>query len=190
MGSFSFSRVLSSFQEVKMKSTVVDLLERRSSRQYSTEQITDEELDTVLKAGLYAPSALNMQSTILVALQDKATISRLSRMNASIMGTDKDPFYGAPTVIIVLGKRSIHSAVQDGSLALGNMMNAAHAIGLGSCWINRAYEEFETDEGRAMLREWGVPGDLIGIGHCILGYPLDLPKDPAPRDEGRVYYVR
>ena len=106
------------------------------------------------------------------------------------MGSDSDPFYGAPTVIIVLGDRSNRNVVQDGSLVMGNLMNAAAALGLGSCWINRAYEEFESDEGKALLRKWGIDGDYIGIGHCILGYPLDLPKEAPPRKKGWVYYVR
>lgn len=173
-----------------MKSTVTDLLERRSSRMYKSEQITDEELKTVLEAGKYAPSAMNRQSSVMVVLQDKEAIARLSRMNAAIMNSDKDPFYGAPTVIIVLGDRNNRNAVQDGSLVMGNLMNAAHAIGLGSCWINRAYEEFETEEGKALLASWGVKGDLIGIGHCILGYPLDLPKEAAPRKKDWVYCIR
>ena len=110
-------------------------------------------------------------------------------MNAAIMHSDKDPFYGAPTVIIVLADRNNANAVADGSLAMGNLMNAAHAIGLGSCWINRAYEEFESDEGKALLRKWGVNGEYIGVGHCILGYPKEEAK-PHPINEGRVFFVK
>ena len=151
-----------------MESTIKDLMERRSCRSYSDKQITDAELNTVLEAGLIAPSAMNRQSPIFVVVQDKETIAKLSKMNAAIMHSDKDPFYGAPTVIIVLADRNNANAVADGSLAMGNLMNAAHAIGLGSCWINRAYEEFESDEGKALLRKWGVNGEYIGVGHCIL----------------------
>ncbi len=173
-----------------MNSTIKDLLERRSSRKYRDEQIKDEELETVLKAGEYAPSAMNRQSSIMVVLQNKEEIAKLSKMNAAIMHSDKDPFYGAPTVIIVLGDRNNNNAVQDGSLVMGNLMNASHALGLGSCWINRAYEEFETEEGKKLLESWGIKGDWIGIGHCILGYPLDMPKEAAPRKKDWVYYVR
>ena len=173
-----------------MESTVKDLLERRSSRKYRPDQISDRELEAVIKAGEYAPSAMNRQSSVMVVLQNRDDIAALSRMNARVMGSDGDPFYGAPTVIVVLDERSNRNAVQDGSLVMGNLMNAAHAVGLGSCWINRAYEEFETEEGKALLRKWGLDGDYIGIGHCILGYPLDLPKEAAPRREGRVHFVR
>ena len=173
-----------------MESTLKDILERRSSRKYRPDQISEDELYRVLEAGMYAPSAMNRQSSVMVVLQDRDEIAHLSRMNASIMGSDGDPFYGAPTVIIVLGDRGNRNAVQDGSLVMGNLMNAAHAIGLGSCWINRAYEEFESEEGKALLRKWGVSGDLIGIGHCILGYPLDMPKAAAPRKDGWTYFVR
>ena len=153
-------------------------------------QISDEELMAVLEAGKYAPSAMNRQSSVMVVLQDKEDIETLSKMNARIMNTDSDPFYGAPTVVIVLGDRNNRNAVQDGSLVMGNLMNAAAAIGLGSCWINRAYEEFESEEGKALLRKWGICGDLIAIGHCILGYALDLPKPAAPRKKDWVYFVR
>lgn len=173
-----------------MRSTIDDLLSRRSSRRYMDKQISDEELMEVLEAGKYAPSAMNRQSSVMVVLQDKEDIETLSKMNASIMNTDSDPFYGAPTVVIVLGDRNNRNAVQDGSLVMGNLMNAAAAIGLGSCWINRAYEEFESEEGKALLRKWGICGDLIGIGHCILGYALDLPKPAAPRKKDWVYFVR
>ena len=173
-----------------MKNAIEILLERRSSRKYKDTQIFDEELETVLEAGKYAPSAMNRQSSIMVVVQNKDEIAVLSEMNRKIMGSDSDPFYGAPTVIIVLGDRSNRNAVQDGSLVMGNLMNAAAALGLGSCWINRAYEEFESDEGKALLRKWGIDGDYIGIGHCILGYPLDLPKEAPPRKKDWVYYVR
>ena len=173
-----------------MKSTIDDLLSRRSSRKYMDKQISDDELMTVLKAGEYAPSAMNRQSSIMVILQNKEDIATLSKMNAEIMNSSSDPFYGAPTVIVVLGDRNNPNAVQDGSLVMGNLMNAAAAMGLGSCWINRAYEEFESEEGKKLLRKWGVNGEYIGIGHCILGYALDLPKEAPPRKKDWLYFVR
>ncbi len=164
-------------------------MERRSCRSYRKEQITDDELNAVLEAGEYAPSAMGRQSTKMVVLQNPDDIARLSAMNARIMGTDKDPFYGAPTVVIVFADRSIPTCVEDGSLVLGNLMNAAHAIGLGSCWIHRAYEEFESEEGKDLLKEWGIEGNLRGIGHCILGYPESV-KDAAPRKKDFVTIIR
>ena len=165
------------------------LLERRSCRSYRKEQIADDELNAVLEAGEYAPSAMGRQSAKMVVLQNRDDIAHLSAMNAKIMGVETDPFYGAPTVVIVLADRNIPTCVEDGSLVLGNLMNAAHAIGLGSCWINRAYEEFESEEGKALLRKWGVEGNLRGIGHCILGYPESV-KEAAPRKKDFVTIVR
>ena len=131
-----------------MNEALEKILERRSIRAYKPEQITDSELDFVIRAGLAAPSAMNRQPTVLLAIQDKDIIARLSRLNALVMGTEGvDPFYGAPTVIVVLADRNIATHVEDGALVLGNLMNAASALGLGSCWINRAKEVFDTDEG-------------------------------------------
>ena len=169
--------------------TIKVLLERRSCRSYRKEQITDAELNAVLEAGEYAPSAMGRQSAKMVVLQNKEDIAELSAMNARIMGSSADPFYGAPTVVIVLADRNIPTCVEDGSLVLGNLMNAAQALGLGSCWINRAYEEFESEEGKALLRKWGVEGDLRGIGHCILGYPESV-KEAAPRKKDFVTIIR
>jgi nitroreductase len=140
-----------------MKSTLEDLKTRRSIRKYKQEQIKDEELNQILEAGTYAPTGMNRQSPIMVVLQDKEAIARLSKMNAAIMNTDSDPFYGAPTVVVVLADKSRSTYREDGSLVLGNLMNAAHAIGIGSCWVHRAKEEFESKEGKALLKEWGVP---------------------------------
>lgn len=159
---------------------ITNLMERRAIRAYLPKQITDEELDTVLRAGTYAPTGHNWQSPVIVVVQDPETIALLSRMNAEILNQPgTDPFFGAPTVLIVLADRRRPTHVCDGSLVLGNLMNAAHAVGLGSCWVNRAREEFERDEGRALLKRWGIEGDYVGIGHCLLGYP-DGPAPPPP----------
>ena len=164
------------------------LYNRRSIRRYKSEQIGREELDAVIRAGMCAASGKNGQSAIMIAVQDKQTRDELSRLNAAVLGVKSDPFYGAPTVVIVLADANSPYAVQDGSLVLGNLMNAAKAIGLGSCWINRAKEVFDSDEGKALLKKWGVEGDWTGVGNCILGYPAE---DPAmkPRKENFVYYV-
>ena len=161
---------------------------RRSIRRYKDAQITREELEQVIRAGLCAPSGKNLQSAIIVAVQNKEEIAYMSKLNAAVMGTDSDPFYGAPTVLVVLAEADSRLAVQDGSLVMGNLMNAANALGLGSCWINRAYEVFEKEEGKALLKKWGVKGSYIGIGNCILGYPDEAPA-MKPRRENSVYYV-
>lgn len=161
---------------------------RRSVRQYKPEQISDALLDAVLEAGVYAPSAMNNQKTVLVAVRDRETRDRLCRMNAAVMGADHDPFYGAPCVIVVLGDPAQGTWVEDGSLVLGNLMNAAYTMGLGSCWIHRAREVFDTPEGKALLREWGLPESLRGVGNCILGYPDQEPA-PKARRAGRIVKV-
>lgn len=171
-----------------MNTTIQDLMTRRSIRKYKPEQITREELETVLNAGMRAPTAMNKQSPIIVSVQNKDDIAYLSKLNAAVKGMAGDPFYGAPTVLVVLADAENANAVPDGSLVLGNLMNAAHAIGLGSCWINRAREVFATDEGKALLKKWGIEGDYIGVGNCILGYPDEQPQ-MKPRKENYVHYV-
>ena len=165
-----------------------DLLTRRSVRKYSDRPVEDEKLDKVLTAGLYAPTGMNNQAPILVAVRDKATRDKLSRMNAAVMGASGDPFYGAPCVIVVLSDPERMTWVEDGSLVLGNLMNAAHSLGLGSCWIHRAKECFDTPEGKALLRAWGVPENYRGVGNCILGYAEEEPE-AKPRKSDRVIKI-
>ena len=171
-----------------MKSTVQDLLERRSIRKYKPEQITFEELETVLVAGTYAATGRNLQDPLIVAVQDKEEIALMSRLNAQywpMASKLPDPFYGAPTVIVVFADPDSPFYMQDSSLVIGNMMIAAHAIGLGSCWVQRAKEVFETDEGKALKKKWGIDDKMIGFANCIVGYPDEAPK-ASPRKEG--YY--
>lgn len=165
-----------------------DLLTRRSVRKYSDRPVEDEKLDKVLTAGLYAPTGMNNQLPVLVAVRDKATRDRLSRMNAAVMGASGDPFYGAPCVIVVLSDPERMTWVEDGSLVLGNLMNAAHSLGLGSCWIHRAKECFDTPEGKALLRAWGVPENYRGVGNCILGYAAEEPE-AKPRKSSRIIKI-
>lgn len=165
-----------------------NLKNRRSIRKYKPEQISDAQLDAILEAGLYAASGMNTQNSIMVAVRDKEIRDQLSRMNAAVMGTDKDPFYGAPCVVVVLVEPERYTAVEDGSLVMGNLMQAAYDIGLGSCWIHRARQMFESEEGKALLRQWGLREDLIGVGNCILGYADEEPA-PKPRREGRIVKV-
>lgn len=156
-----------------MKETLIDLKNRRSCRKYLPQQITAEELDAVLEAGTYAPTGRGMQSPCMVVVQNNELIAKLSQMNASIMGTAGDPFYGAPTAVIVFEDTTAHTGLQDATLVMGNLMNAAHAVGLGSCWINRAAEMFEMPEGREMLASWGIADRYRGLAVCILGYPAE-----------------
>lgn len=168
-----------------MENIVLKSLEdRRSVRKYLPDQVKEEHLDAILRAGTYAATGMNRQSPKMVVVQDPETREILRKMNAAVMGkTDIDPFYGAPTIVIVLADRNVGTAVEDGSLVMGNLMNAAYAVGVDSCWIHRAREEFDSDEGRALLKKWGIDGDWIGVGHCILGYrdcPLPEKHDRKP----------
>ena len=168
---------------------IENMKNRRSCRSYKSRQITQEELDAVLEAGLWAPSGMNRQCVKLVAVTNPDAVSRLSRMNAAVMGSSGDPFYGAPCVIIVFADSQAHTYTEDGSLAMGNMLCAAASLGLGSCWIHRAREVFESDDGRALMKEWGIPESYKGIGNCILGYAAETPA-PKPRTDGRIIKVK
>jgi nitroreductase len=174
-----------------MNETMNTLLKRRSIRKYKPEQITDEELNQVLEAGMYAPTAANQQPAILIVIQNKEMRERVMKMNVAVMGKEgMDPYYGAPTIVLVLADKNAIAPVEDASLVIGNMCNAAYSLGLGSCWIHREKQMFESEEGKALLKELGVKGDYIGVGSCILGYPaMDLPQ-PAPRKEGYVVMVK
>ena len=163
---------------------------RRSCRAYQDRQISQEQLDAVLEAGLWAPNGMARQATKFVAIQDKEIIRRLSGMNAEIQGKPgTDPFYGAPTVIVVLSQADVPTAVEDGAEAICNMLNAAASLELGGCWIHRARQEFDSAEGKQLLADWGLEGDYVGVGHCILGYPKTQPGEGAPRKEGRIIKV-
>ena len=174
-----------------MNEIIKNMLERRSCRAYKSEMIKDEELDLILKAGEWAASGKGMQVAVMVAIQDPELIKKLSKMNAEILGTDADPFFGAPVVVVVLANKAIRPTyIEDGSLVLGNMMLAASSLGIGSCWVHRAREEFESEEGKKLKKEWGLSDDYVGIGHLVMGYPSSpLPK-PQPRKEGRIIKIR
>ena len=132
---------------------------------------------------------MGRQSPIMIAVTDQETRNRLSRMNADVMGASNDPFYGAPVVIIVLADRAVPTYLYDGSLVMGNLMNAAHSLGIASCWIHRAREEFDSAEGKAILKDLGIEGDYEGIGHCILGYAAQESKPAAPRKENYIHRI-
>ena len=172
-----------------MPETLYTLKSRRSCRSYKPGLIEEEKLQAILEAGTYAATGMGKQSPVIVAVTDKATRDKLSKMNAAVMGSDGDPFYGAPEVLVVLARKDVGTYLYDGSLVLGNLMNAAADLGVASCWIHRAREEFESDEGKALLKAWGIEGDYEGIGHLILGYAAAPASDPAPRKEGYVVRV-
>lgn len=171
-----------------MNEKTESIIKRRSIRSYEDRQISSETLDAILEAGTYAPTGMNRQSPIMIAITNKEMRDRLSRLNASIMGSTNDPFYGAPAVIIVLADRTIPTYIYDGSLVMGNLMLAAHKLGLGSCWIHRAKEMFETEEGKKLLLDLGIKGDYEGIGNCIIGYPKTIPE-ARERKKNYVYKV-
>ena len=165
------------------------LLQRRSCRSYRPDPIPGDILDQILEAGTFAATGMGRQSPIMIAVTDKAMRDRLSRMNAAVMGAQNDPFYGAPVVIAVLADRRVPTYLYDGSLVMGNLMNAANALGVGSCWIHRAKEEFDSEEGKAILASLGITGDYEGIGHCVLGYENGPCRPAAPRKENYIYRV-
>ena len=163
---------------------------RRSCRSYKPQQITDEQLQTVLEAGTFAPTSRGMQSPFIVAVQNKALLARLAKMNAEVMGTDSNPYYDAPTYVLVFVPDGFENGVYDAALVLQNMMLAAHAQGLGSCWIHREREMFATEEGKELMKQWGLPEELIGIGALALGYPNGEPSVAKPRKEGYARVIR
>ena len=175
-----------------MGEVLKEMKERRSIRKYKADMVPQEILDQIIEAGLYAASGMGGQNTIIIQVTKKELRDEISRMNCKIGGWEDgfDPFYGAPAMLIVLGKKDWPTHVYDGSLVMGNLMLAAHDLGIGSCWIHRAKEEFETQWGIDLLKSLGVEGEYEGIGHCALGYTEgDAPK-AADRKESRVFYIK
>ena len=172
-----------------MNEVLKNIATRRSVKAYKPDMPPQELIDQVVEAGTHAPTGMNRQSPIIIEVTDKTVRDKLSKMNADVMGAKMDPFYGAPVVLVVLADKSVGTYMYDGSLVMENLMLAANAVGLGSCWIHRAKEEFESEEGKELLKKWGIEGDYEGIGHCVLGYATEeLPK-AKPRKENYVYYV-
>ena len=167
------------------------LLTRRSVRSYRSDPIPKDVLDRILTAGTYAPSGMNRQSAIILAVTDKKIRDQLSEINARAMGAEgKDPFYGAPVVLVVLARKDMPTYLYDGSLVMGNLMLAAHTDGIASCWIHRARETFHTEEGKKLLKDLGIEGEYEGIGNCILGYTDDPLPEARPRKENYIYYLK
>lgn len=174
-----------------MNETLNVLETRRSVRAFDPSRMpTDQLISEVVKAGEYAPTGRGMQSPRIVVITNKAVRDRLSQLNAEVMGVTSDPFYGAPVILLVLADRSRPTYLYDGSLVMGNLMNAAHAVGLGSCWIHRAREVFASEEGKQLLAQWGIAGDYEGIGHVALGYALNEPAQAKPRKADYTVWVR
>lgn len=174
-----------------MNETLEVLKTRRSCRKYLKTQIKREELEQILEAGTYAATGMGRQSPVIVVLQDPEVIAEVSKLNAAVAGGAGDPFYGAPTVLVVLADRTIPTYRDDGALVMGNLMNAAHAVGVDSCFIYRAREVFDTEEGKALLKKWGVPENYEGIGNCILGYGDEGGiKEAAPRKKDYVIWAK
>lgn len=173
-----------------MSETLETIKSRRSIRKYKEDSIPEEILNKIIEAGTYAPSGMGKQSTIILAVTNKEVRDKLSKINASIMGSTNDPFYGAPVVLVVLADKSVRTHVYDGSLVMENLMLAAHDLGVGSCWIHRAKETFETEEGKQLLKSLGIEGEYEGIGNCILGYPDGELPVAKQRKDNFVYYVK
>lgn len=165
--------------------------ERRSCKNFRPDKVADELVAKVVEAGVWAASGRGLQSPVVVRLKDAGLRSRISAENAAILGREIDPFYGAPEILLVLVEAGVNTAVCDGSLVLGNMMLAAHSLGLGSCWIHRAREESEKPDGvvAEIVKRLSLPGKYVGVGHLALGYAAAPLPPPPPRRAGRFLEV-
>lgn len=172
-----------------MSEVLENLKNRRSCRSYKDVPVPEELISQIVEAGTYAPTGMGRQSPIIIAITNKAIRDQLSRLNAAVMNGKNDPFYGAPVVLVVLADQTIPTYLYDGSTVMENLMLAATDLGLGSCWIHRAKEEFATEEGRALLKQWGIDERYVGIGNCILCYPEEIPA-AKPRKEDYVIWVK
>lgn len=172
-----------------MKNDFLEMMKtRRSIRAYKPDAVPEELLSAVLEAGTYAPTGRGKQSPVIIAITDKEVRERISKLNAAVMGTDSDPYYGAPVIVLVLGDSTANTYVEDCSCVLENLMLAAHAVGLGTVWVHREREIFESEEGKALLKEWGLPDTLRGVGSVALGYAEAEAPAAAPRKDN--YIVR
>ena len=174
-----------------MNETLKVLKERRSCRNFKPDMVREDDLKAIIEAGTYAASGMGKQSPVIIAVTDKEMRDRISRENRLIGGWQEgfDPFYGAPVILIVLASKEVPTHVYDGSLVMGNLMNAAQSLGVASIWIHRAKEEFESDLGKDILKQLGIKGDYEGIGHCALGYAAEPAKEAAPRKADYVYSI-
>lgn len=167
-----------------------NIISRHSTKKFKSDAVPQDLIKKIAEAGTFAANGMGMQSPIIIAVTNKEIRGRFSKMNATVMGkADIDPFYGAPAVLIVLADKNIRTGIYDGSLVMGNMMLAANALGLGSCWIHRAKEEFESPQGKEFLKSLGIEGEYEGIGHLIVGYS-DMTPVIKPRKKNYIYYVK
>ncbi len=173
-----------------MNEAINNILTRRSTKSFKGDMIPDDALELILDAGKSAPTGRGRQSPVIIAITNKELRDKISKMNAEIMGADFDPFYGAPVILIVLADKKIPTYIYDGTLVMENMMLCANALGIGSCWIHRAKEEFDSEQGKRILLELGIDGDYEGIGHLAIGYAKEAPSPASPRKENYVYYVK
>lgn len=175
-----------------MSGLLEQMKKRRSIRKFKSDMVPQEIIDRIIEAGLYAANGRGGQNTIIIQVTNRKLRDEISEMNRKIGGWDDgvDPFYGAPAMLIVLAKKDWPTHVYDGSLVMGNLMLAAHELGIGSCWIHRAKEEFETKWGRDLLKSLGIEEEYEGIGHCAIGYAEGEYPQAAERKESRVFYVR
>ena len=164
-----------------MSNVLEEMKTRRSIRKFKPDAIPQEILDKIIEAGTYAANGRGAQNTIIIQVTNKEIRDEIAKKNADIMGSNTDPFYGAPVILIVLGKKDWPTHVYDGSLVMGNLMLAAHDLGIGSCWIHREREMFATEEGKQLMEEWGLPEGLMGIGALSLGYPDGESAPAKPR---------
>jgi len=177
-----------------MNEVLKTIRERRSTRGFKSEAVPQELIETIAEAGLYAPNGGGRQDTLTLVITDPALIARLSKMNAKYglwnIGREFDPLYNAPVVMVVFGKRESNTCVEDGSLIIGTMLLAAESLGLDGIWVHRAFEEFESDEGKAILKELGIADEYRAVGHCLIGYAAEEAKPAAPRKENRIVYAK
>ena len=169
--------------------TLTTLKTRRSCRAYKADRVEEEKLNAIVEAGTYAPTGMGKQSPIILVIKDQEIRNKLAKLNAAAMGMDIDPFYGAPELIVVLANKDIPTYIYDGSLVMGNMLNAAADLGVASCWVHRAKEEFASEEGKEILKKLGIEGNYEGIGNLILGYAAKPAGEAAPRKANYVYSI-
>lgn len=173
-----------------MNEVLENIRNRRSIRKYKEDMVSKEIIEKIVEAGTYAPTGMNKQTPIIIAVTNKELRDKMSKLNAKVMGREEtDPFYGAPVVLVVLASKEYHTYIYDGSLVMQNLMLAANSLGVGSCWIHRAKEVFESEEGKAILKELGIEGEYEGIGNCVIGYADGEVREASPRKEGYVYYI-
>ena len=172
-----------------MNEIINAIITRRSCKNFKPDMVPTEIMDQIIEAGLFAASGKGKQAPIIIAITDKDTRDKMSSLNAKYLGTKADPFYGAPIALAVLVEKSVPTGIYDGSLVLGNMMLAAHSLGIGSCWIHRAKQSFEDEEGKEILKKLGIEGDYEGIGYCVIGYSATDNSRIIPRKENRVFRI-